>query len=227
MNRFLLAAVSVFMTQNAHADALIDKVIVGVKADAKNDWNLARTLQIYDKNGRAERTSFARLQNGKWTLVAFAGAAPTAEVTKSFNEQASAGKVSYPRYGKLDSILLANPVLMKENETTAVYSVKKLPLGSFDFQGEDLSKNVEAEIIITKGQNPHVSRLRIFNSAPFKMSLAKITTAETLRLYALSAEGVPVAVEETTKALANVLFKKITYHRKVTVTEHKRVMSAK
>jgi hypothetical protein len=225
--RFIFAAALISFAPCARADELINKVMIGVKADAKQEWNLARALQIFDKNGKAERTSFARLQNGKWTLVAFAGAKPDAEVTKSFNEQADAGKVNYPRYAKLEAVLLSSPIPTQDNATTAIYRVKKMPPGSFDFQGEDLSSHVEGEITVVKGDKPYVSRLRMFNAAPFKMSLAKVTTAEAVRLYALASDGSPVAVEETTKALANVLFKKITYHRKVTISEHKRVLPAK
>jgi hypothetical protein len=227
MRNFIAASLLVLTCSSASADELIDQVLAGVKADASLNWNLARAMQLFDKNGKAERTSFTRLQNGQWTLVASDGAKPPEDRIKSFLEQAKAGRIDYPRYMNMEKILLSSPVKKSETETTATYTIAKLPPKSFDYQGEDLSKFVTGDVTIVKGKKPYISQFRMFNLVPFRMSVAKVTKAESTRLFSLSPEGFPIATEETTKADASVLFSSIVYHKKITLSEHKLNTAAK
>jgi hypothetical protein len=227
MRNLIAASLLILTYSTATADELLDQVLVGIKADAALNWNFARAMQLFDKNGKAERTSFTRLQNGQWSLLASDGAKPPEDRIKSFAEQAKAGRIDYPRYMNMEKILLSAPVKKNETETTVTYHIAKLPAKSFDYQGEDLSKFVEGDVTIVKGKKPYISQFRMFNLVPFRMSVAKVTKAESTRLFALSPEGLPVATEETTKADASVLFSSIVYHKKITLSEHKLNSAAK
>ncbi len=224
----IAAAVAALVGTSARADALLDQVMPAIKADGITKWNLARAFQSFDKNGKAERTSFARLEGGKWSLVAYAGAKPTDDVLKSFNERAAQGKIPYPRYAVLEKILAANPVVAQSTDALTIYKIRNLPPKSIEFQDEDLSKYVVAEVTVTKGSLPYVSKLRVYNEAPFRMSLAKVEKAEKTLTFALltnslgaPASATPVAVTEETNAKASALFQSILFHQKITLSEYK------
>ncbi len=200
---------------------LLDKVKADIAADASRTWSLTRKAMIYDDDGSLKRTTVARRDAGKWTLLSVNGAAPDAKIMAQFNDGAASGRIDAPRYHDLKDFISPSTKLVSETATQAVFRTSPLPNNAIMFDKTDLSPNLAGDLVVIKGARPYVASVSIVNTKPFKISIATVSKFDMLLRYALGPQALPVAVERKNTAIAKALFKTIINKSHVELSDYR------
>jgi hypothetical protein len=201
--------------------ALLDRVLADAAADSRLTPSFTRKAMIYDDDGKLTRTTVSHRENGKWTLQSVNGAAPPADILEKFNKNAARNAVNYPRYADLKDFIGPNMRLVSETADKAIFTVTPLPPKSILYNDKDLSANLAGELVVMKGAAPYAAQWHITNPKPFKVSIATVEKFDTMVKFGLTANKVPVALENSTNVLAKVLFKSLITRNMVELSNYR------
>lgn len=187
------AALLLLVPASAHADALQDQVLAGIRASRDTDFAFTRRMVI-DRNGAA-RTVFVhrfdprRPAADRWTLVSVDGRTPSPKQIAR-NRKA---KQPVPYYGELAKWFGAPATRTASAAGTVTYRFAQLPAGTFKLGSHDASPHTGAEAVVTTGRTPFVSEVRLSSTKAFRMALvASVKSLSFRNHYRPAPDGRPV-----------------------------------
>ncbi|QMW21541.1 hypothetical protein [Sandaracinobacteroides saxicola] len=171
----------------AHADALLDQVLAGARVAKPQSFERTAVLVASNDKGsttinRVQRFNAAAPAGKQWTLVSENGAPPSAKATEEFTK--SINKVPAPGYYRIATFLGAGAIRLADSGGKAVYRITKLPKGSVNGGGFDLSDRLSADLTVDPA-TATVTRTRIFLPKPTRIMLvAKLDKFDAVTDYA-------------------------------------------
>ncbi len=200
----------------AQADALLDQVVAGIKADQAVVWRLDRINTDFTDTGAAKSISIAKYdgtapRGKRWMLAAVDGKSPSKKAVSDFAD--SFNKTGYtPTYAQLADLLSAGATKISEAPGTVQYRIACLPEKSVMAAGYDLSKGLQADVSVdTSGPSPFVNLVRITAPRPFKpASIGRVDKLDRSMTFARGPNGLPVLTQSAVTAQFKVLLKSIT-----------------
>ncbi len=220
MMRLILSAITPLLftgwSATAQADALLDQVVAGIKADQAVAWRVDRINTDFTNTGAAKSTTVAKYDGAaprgtRWMLSAVDGKSPSKKASSDFAD--SFNKTGYtPTYAQLADLLSAGATKISEAPGVAHYRVACLPAKSVMAAGYDLSKGLQADVSIdTSGAAPFVNMVRITAPKPFKpASIGRVDKLDRSMTFARGPNGLPVLTQSEVNAQFKVLMKNIT-----------------
>jgi hypothetical protein len=204
------------LAQTARADALLDQVIAGARSDADISWRVDRLNTDMDALGKAKEISLARFTGTspagtRWSLVSVNGKQASDKARATFSEKFNQSNYA-PTYGQIAHFLKAGAERLASTPQSVTYRVKSLPAGTVVAAGYDLSKWLQADVIVdVTADKPFVSSVAICAPVAFKpASIAKVEKLDRSMTFALGPQGYPVLKETSVHSRFKVLVKNIT-----------------
>lgn len=221
------AAVLLFVAKPACADLLKDRLVSEARQAGPDNFVTMRTLTIEQRVGRkierhvsVEQFDPRRPPAERWTLLTQDGRAPTDEEQQKFREQRNRDPV--PSYARIAVYLFGEAERGTDAAGRTVYRVAKLPRGSLDAFGSDISDSIAAEATVnTSGSVPFVERLRLMSTKAARIKLiARMERLESISHYRISEIGKPVLVSQATELAGSLLFRHGTVSARADYTSH-------
>lgn len=201
MIRLALTAATALIPATAHADALQNEVLAGIRATRADSFAFQRTITI-ERTGAARKVMVDRYdprrpEPQRWSIVSIDGRAPTPkEATKSLKDRR--GQVaSYAELAKW----FGGPATRSETAPGHVtYRFARLPDGVLKIGSHDASPDTQAEAVVnTTARTPFVERVRLTSTKPFRMMLvASVQSMVVNARYRLLPTGQVVPAATTT-----------------------------
>ncbi len=198
-------------TVPVRADALLDAVAAGARADRGVQWSVDRLNSDYDTAGQLKTSSVAHFNGAaakgtRWALIAVDGKAPSSSAVQDFSKIFNAGDLA-PTYAQVADLLTGAAIKVAPN----CYRVIGLPAKTVMAAGYDLSPYLQADIIVdASGMQPYVSQVKISAPTPFKpMSLSKVERLDRTLTFTRGPQGMPVLSASSVYADFKVMLKKI------------------
>jgi hypothetical protein len=208
---FLILALG--CTASVQADALLDQVIAGAKADKAIAWRVDRINTDLNDKGSVKETSLARFDGSaapgtRWKLLSVNGKSASKKASADFSDKFNHNDFA-PTYAQLATLLGTGAVKTAVTETSATYRIARLPAGTVTAAGYDLSAGLEALVTVDKtGAAPFVSHVRISAPKPFKpASIGKVEKLDRTMTFERGPNGLPVLTESVVDASFKVLVK--------------------
>jgi hypothetical protein len=212
----LLAAVSIVMsTASVRADALLDQVMAGARADSQIAWRVDRLNTDMTATGETRETSLSRFdgtaaKGARWSLLSVNGKSAAAKDCADFSDKFN--KTNYaPTYAQLTELLGSGAIKTGTDLSGTHYRLNALPAKAVTVSGYDLSKGLQAEFTVdTSGTTPFINTVRITAPKPFKpASIGRVDRLDRHMVFARGPQGMPVLVSSSVAADFKVLFKNI------------------
>jgi len=225
--RTLAAAALLSAPVAASADALLDRLLADSRNVAPEDFAWTRTTRSERRGGTdgdasvvVERYDPSKPAAQRWTLVSIDGKPPEPKQLAAYAK--SRGDAIVPSYGRIAKYIGG----ARRDEATGrpVYRAAGLPAGSFEINGNDLSKEASVEAVVADGPKPYVERMRLVSAKPFRMMLvAKVERVEATSRYKLLPDGRPVVAEQVSEMRGSMMGKSGTMRSVVTYSDHRPV----
>lgn len=198
------------------ADALLDQIIAGARADKAIAWRVDRINTDMNNSGKADQVSVAHFDGAaasgaRWSLVSINGQSATPKASADFSDKFNKSDFA-PTYGQLADLLASGATKTGETDKTVRYRIDSLPAHTVVAGGYDLSKALQAEFTVdTSGPSPFVTSVHISAPKPFKpASVGRVDMLDRSMKFARGPQGLPILVESLVKADFKVLFKTMT-----------------
>lgn len=179
----------------AHADALQDQVLAGMRRGSTADVAFTATTRIA-RTGAATSEIVTRYDPTarRWTVLRVDGRAPTAKEITQIVKAASGAPL--PSHARLAEWFGALATRVGQTADTATYRFARLPADVVKIGKRDLSADTVAEAIVaTHGGSPFVQRVRFTTTKGFRMMLvAKVDRFTLTSTYAPLPDGRPFPV---------------------------------
>jgi hypothetical protein len=215
---------------SARADALLDQVLAGAKADSKIAWRVDRLNTDMTPDGTTKETTLARFDGAaakgtQWSLVSVNGKAAQEKACNEFSKSFNKGGFS-PTYAQLVDMISPAAVRVSSDATGTRYRLPVLPAKAVVAAGYDLSRGLQADFTIdTSGATPFISAFNISAPKPFKpTSVARVDRLSRSMIYMLGPQGLPILKESTVAADFKVLFKNIAVRTRTAFSNQQPVM---
>ena len=179
-----------------------------------------RTI-VASQSGGGDKASETRIDrwNGKsWTLLSVNGKPPTSDDLA--HERKMTADMPVPGYYRLAKQFAAATTTTDASGRTVLH-VAKLPSGSVNANGKDITEHFTADAIVAAGPRPFITQVRLTAREPFRMMLvAKVDSFVTVNDYRLGARGTPELVRQTTDIDGNMLGKSGLQHNETSFAHH-------
>lgn len=213
--RLLGVACLMISAASAQADALLDQVIAGAKADSRIIWKVDRLNTDMTASGETRETSVAHFdgsatKGSRWSLLTVNGKAAPARASAEFADKFNKADFA-PTYAQLTELLGTGATKISSDTGSVRYRLASLPANAVTVSGYDLSKGLQAEFTVdTAGATPYVSTVSITAPKPFKpASIGRVDRLDRRMTFARGPQGMPVLMTSTVTANFKVLFKNI------------------
>jgi hypothetical protein len=204
------------MCTSAQADALLDQIVAGAKADKHVQWSVERSTADFDTDGKLKTTSIAHFngaaaKGARWSLVSVDGKAPAANVEKEFSKAFNSSDYK-PTYAQVADLLSGAVTKISPN----CYRLVGLPAKTIVAAGYDLSSFLQADLFIdSSGAQPFVSQVKISAPKPFKpMSMSTVARLERVMNFIRGPQGLPMMSSSIVASDFKVIFKTIAIRTK-------------
>jgi hypothetical protein len=205
-----------FVPCAVQADALLELVVAGAKADKQVLWSVERINSDFDTSGKLKETSIAHFngaaaKGARWSLVSVDGKAPKLSANKEFTKAFNAGDFA-PTYAQVADLLVGTAVKIAPN----CYRLTGLPAKTVMAAGYDLSPFLQADVIVdSSGAQPYVSQVKITAPKAFKpMSLSKVQRLDRTLTFTRGPNGLPILATSVVSADFKVMLKTISLRTK-------------
>jgi hypothetical protein len=204
------------VASSAYADALLDQIVAGAKADKQVQWSVDRTNADFDTDGKLKTTSIAHFngaaaKGARWSLLSVDGKMPAASAEKEFSKMFNGGDYK-PTYAQVADLLSGAVTKISPN----CYRLTGLPAKTVMAAGYDLSPFLQADVFVdSSGTQPYVSQVKISAPKPFKpMRLSTVSRLERVMNFVRGPQGLPVMSSSAVISDFKVIFKTIALRTK-------------
>jgi hypothetical protein len=194
------------------AEPIQAEILAFARTISETDFAFTRTVRAEQraKSGESETTTVVERFDPtkppaqRWTLVSVNGRAPTDEEKADAAKRGSGGFV--PSYGRIARWVGAPAVRTQEGGRTA-FRFAKLPKGTMQGNGPDISANLGALAVLGEGgTRPWIERVKLSSVKPFRMMMvAKVERMTFDTRYRLMPDGRPVIAEQSSETVGSMM----------------------
>ncbi|WP_308461491.1 hypothetical protein [Sphingomonas citricola] len=193
----------------AHADALQERLLAGMRATRSDGFAFRQTTTIErsgaDRKTLVEQYDPRRAEPDRWSLASVDGHAPT---PKDLSGWRKIKRDRVPSYGE-NTKWFAAPATRVDANGVTTYRFARLPAGTLKIGPHDASADAQAEVVVnTRGRAPFVERVRFVTNKPFRIMLvASVQNLVADARYTSLANGAVVPAEVASRTAGSLMGK--------------------
>lgn len=226
----VIAVAAVAFAAPVAAEPTQAELVAFARTVSENDFAFTRTVRAEQraKSGEAETTTIVERFDPtkppaqRWTLVSVDGRAPTDKEKADAAKRGSSGFV--PSYSRI-ARWVGSPAVKTQEGGRPAFRFAKLPKGTMQGNGPDLSANLGALAILGEGgARPWVERVKLSSAKPFRMMMvAKIERMTFDTRYRLMPDGRPVIAEQSSETVGSMMGRSGTQRSVTTFSDYRAV----